>query len=667
MSSGHRFLNSAAAIVSGCALLCLTLLASKSAWAGTGFQSVNPDELKMTSEPLAPGAAAIILFREVDRDDNRYTPHEDNYLRIKILTEEGRKHADIEIPFSKAYENIVNIHARTIKPGGAIVEFDGKVFEKVVARIRQSSYVVKAFNLPDVEVGSIIEYFYTVDFREHFVYDSHWILSEELFTREAKFSLKPFTSTYNQFHLRWTWQQLPPGATPKPDARGVVEMEASNIPAFQIEDFMPPENELKARVDFVYDEDTPDSNPDRFWQRVGKKRNGALEGFVGKRKAMEDALAQIVSPNDAPEVKLRKIYDRVQQIRNTSYEIRKTEQEEKRDKEKAATNVEDVWKRGYGDGQQLTWLFLALARAAGFEAYGCWVANRRQYFFNPKLMKGGELDSTIVQVKVNGKDVYFDPGDAFTPYGMLTWSETGVTGLRLDNDGGSWIKTTLPQPEESQTRRDAKLKLTDTGDLEGTLTVTYTGLEAMYRRQEERHEDAAARKKVLEESVKGQIPAAAELELTNQPEWDASNTPLVAILDLKIPGWASSAGRRATLPVGFFSAHEKHIFEHANRVQPIYFEYPYEKIDNVTIELPLGWRVSSAPSELTQGAKGKIVEYDMKVENNNNTIHVTRDLGVNVLMLESKYYPALRNFFQAVRNGDEQQILLQPAETSGSN
>ncbi len=65
------------------------------------FQPVSPDELKMTSEPLAPGAPAIILYRQVDRDDNIHTPHEDNYFRIKILTEEGRKHADVEIPFLK--------------------------------------------------------------------------------------------------------------------------------------------------------------------------------------------------------------------------------------------------------------------------------------------------------------------------------------------------------------------------------------------------------------------------------------------------------------------------------------------------------------------------------------------------------------------------------------
>ena len=64
-----------------------------------GWLPVSPEELKMTSEPKAPGAPAIYLYRQVDRDDN--IPRERDYARIKILTEEGRKYADIEIPFLK--------------------------------------------------------------------------------------------------------------------------------------------------------------------------------------------------------------------------------------------------------------------------------------------------------------------------------------------------------------------------------------------------------------------------------------------------------------------------------------------------------------------------------------------------------------------------------------
>ena len=280
----------------------------------------------MKGEPLAPGAAAIILQRRVDRDDNGFTCHENNYLRIKILTEEGRKFADVEIPFFKRSEDVVNIKARTIRPGGSVADFNGKIYEKWLVKGKGMKYLAKTFTLPDVQVGAIVEYFYTIDLR--YIYNSHWILSEGLFIKSAQFSLKPYKSSYVPVTLRWVSQGLPPGVAPKVGPNHIVRMEAGNIPAFELEDFMPPPNELKARVDFVYDIDPYEPDPVKFWKKSGKRWNDGLEKFVGKHKAMEEAVRQIVSPGDSSEIKLRKLYDRVQQMRNTSYEVWKTAQEE---------------------------------------------------------------------------------------------------------------------------------------------------------------------------------------------------------------------------------------------------------------------------------------------------------------------------------------------------
>jgi hypothetical protein len=628
---------------------------------------ISPDELKMTSEPLAPGAPAIILYRQVDRDDSGHTAHETDFVRMKILKDEGRKYADVEIPFKKGYgNNVVNIRARTTRPDGSVVNFEGKPFDKQIVKAKGLKYMAKTFTLPDVEVNSIIEYSYTVDLPEYFVFDSAWILNEELFTKHAKFSLKPYTSAYSNLHLRWSWHLLPAGTdSPKQGPDHIIRMEVNNVPAFLIEDFMPPENEMKSRVDFVYAEDIETKDAAQFWKNRGKKLNGIVEGFVGKPKAMQEAVAQIFSANDSAEVKLQKIYARVQQIHNVSYEIRKTHQEEKREKEKQNSNVEDVWKRGYGNGIQLNWLFLALARSAGFDAYAVYASDRRNYFFIPALMDAHKLDSDLVLVKVNGKDIFCDPGAAFTPFGMLEWAETGVPGLRVDKDGGDWIQTMMPESSASRTVWKADLTLSENGDLEGKLSITFTGLESMRRRLEERNEDKSDRKKTVEDEAKDNIPAASEVELTNEPDWDGSSTPLIAEFSMKIPGWVSEAGRRALLPVGIFSASEKRVFEHEQRVNPIYFEFPSQKEDDVTISLPAGWEVGSLPTPHTQD--GHVVLYSLKAENDKGKVRVTRNLNLDLIFLDQKYYPALRNFFQVVRTSDEEQIVLQPAKARASN
>lgn len=640
----------------GLAGLGLAGLQLRSISAADEWLPISPEELKMTSDPAAPGAPAITLFRQVDRDDSDpRTPHEYNYVRKKIFNEEGRKNADVEIEFVKDLYTIHNIRARTVRPDGSVVNFDGKVFEKEIIKARGLKFLAKTFTLTDVQPGCIIEYHYMIDFAENYVFNSNWILSDDLFTRNAKFTLKP----YPQWPLQWSWPNgLPQGTNPPVSEGKIVRMAAQNIPAFQVEDDMPPEGAMKFRVDFIYSEDGFEKEADRFWKRQGKKLYDQAESFANKRKAMEQAVAETVSPSDTPEIKLQKLYARAQRIRNTSYEVQKTEQEQKRAKEKEANNAEDVWKRGYGDEDQITLLFLGLARAAGIEASAVKIATRDDHFFARSLMRARDLHTYVVLVKLNGKELYLDPGAAFTPFGLLPWPETGTPGLKLDKDGGTWITTPSPESAESQITRKADLKLTQEGALEGKLTLTFSGLEASRRRVEFRHEDETNRKKLLEDEVRASIPVGIEVELTNKPDWTNASPTMVAEYSLKVPGWVSGAGRRALMPVGLFSVPEKHICEHAGRVHPLYFHYAAQKVDDITIDLPLGWQVSSLPQ--AQNNDLKVVAYTLKVEDKKGTLHFERRVRSDLISLEQKYYPALRSFYEGVRTADEQQIVLQP-------
>jgi hypothetical protein len=629
------------------------------------WKPASPEDLKMTSLPEAPGAPAVYLYRQVDRNDSNRSATEYNYVRIKILTEEGRKYANIEIPFTKTKISVSNIRARLIRPDGSAVNFDGKVYENTIQKSKTVKYLAKTFTVPDVQVGSIIDYHFNYDFEDNYIFDSEWVLSDELFTRHGEFTLKPYTR--ESWTVKWSWPAgLPKGTEPPKEGNdGVIRMSSNNIPAFVTEDYMPPPSELKFRVNFVYYDEPPERDQQKYWKKFGKKESDKAEGFVAKKKGLEEAVAQIVAPGDAPEVKLKKIYARAQQIRNTSYERRKSEQEEKRDKQKVAGSAEELLKLGYGNGRDITWLFLGMTRAAGFEAYPCLVSARNEYFFNPIRQNSKELNSNVVLVKLNGKDLYFDPGTKFAPFGLLPWIEAGTPGLKLDKDGGSWITTALPTSAESEIERTATLKLTSEGDLTGKLKLTYTGLEGLSRRLEELFADDTERKKYLEDQVKEYIPAGSEVDLTNKPDWSGSDAPLVAEFDLKVPGWASSAGKRALFPATLFGATEKHLFEHADRTWAVYFYYPFKKIDDLTIELPVGWQIGNMPKEADTDAKG--AEYTLKVENQKGTLHIQRTLRSDLMMIAKEQYSVLRTFFSSVRTQDEQQIVLQPGTSSGGN
>ena len=612
----------------------------------------------MTSEPKALGAPAIFLYRQVDRNDNG--PSEAVYARIKILTEEGRKYADVEIPFDKARESIHGVQARTIHPDGSIVKFDGTVYEKPIVQARGVKWLAKTFTMPDVQVGSIIEYRYRRDLESGFVFDSHWILSQDLFTKDAKFSLDP----YRGFDLRYSWPiGLPPGTNSPKEEHGKIRLESRDVPAFVTEEYMPPENEAKFRVDFIYaspSDPIPGKDPDVFWKKFGKRMYHEVDNFVDKRRAMTDAAAQIVEPGDSPEVKLHKIYERTLRMRNTSFERQKTQQEAERENPKTAKNVEDLWKLGYGSGNQIAWLFLALVRAAGIQADPVIVSTRDVRFFDYRIQNAAELNSNVVLVTFNGKQVFLDPGTPFVPFGLLPWSETGVKGLRLDKDGGTWVDTPLTETAESRVERKGNLKLATNGTLEGRVTVTFMGQEALSRRREERNEDDAARKQYLEDQIKADIPSGIVVELVNRPEWASASPTLVAEYDLKVPGWASIAGQRAIMPVGLFGGQDKRAFQHQTRTHPIYFAFRHQSADDLTIELPPNWQVQSSPQPVRENRQA--LDYASSSEFKNGFLHLNRELTVATPLVHVKNYGALQHFFENVRTGDEAQVILTPAK-----
>ena len=78
-------------------LLCLAVLLTITSAARAADQWIPPtdEELKMTSQPEVPGAAAVYLFREEITDDHLHSWS--NYARIKVLTEAGKEYANVEL------------------------------------------------------------------------------------------------------------------------------------------------------------------------------------------------------------------------------------------------------------------------------------------------------------------------------------------------------------------------------------------------------------------------------------------------------------------------------------------------------------------------------------------------------------------------------------------
>jgi Domain of Unknown Function with PDB structure (DUF3857) len=628
---------------------------------GEDWKPITPEDLKFTEA----GAPAVILYANEETDDTHSSRH--SYVRIKVLSEEGKKYATVEIPYDRNQMKITEVRGRTVRSDGSVLPFDGKVYEKTIVKGHGIKILEKAFTLPDVQVGSIIEYKYGTYWDDTKLGGARWIVQDELKKVHAHYSFKPYEGEVRTSHgnigggVFWS-SLLPNGQQPvRNAATGVVELDISNMPAFQEEEFMPPADQMKFRVMFYYGGGRDLKNVDQFWKEEAKYWNKEVNKFLSSGSAVAALVADAgIAPTDTPEVKAKKLYDRVQKLDNFTYGREKTVAEEKRARYKPAKNAEDVAKFGGGNRTDLTRLYVAAARAAGLKAYGMEVSTRDEFFFAKQIPDAEQLNSEIAIVDVGGKEIFLDPGTKSCPFGLLHWKRTAVTGIRQTPSGeATFAETPDADPNQSLILRAAELILRPDGSAEGQVGVTYRGQEALLHRLQYLDMDEEGRKKDLEDELREAVPDGSEVKLAEVKNTDACDQPLIAILNVKIPQLGTGAGKRMLLPAGLFETKKKQVLLHSERKQPIYFSYPFREFDKASIKLPEGVQVDTMPENKKLDNGFSIYRSERSVSGSQITLE--RDFAVRGIGLAVKYYPDLKSFFETVKSSDDEQIMLKPA------
>jgi Domain of Unknown Function with PDB structure (DUF3857)/Transglutaminase-like superfamily len=631
------------------------------------------EELKMTSQAQVPGAAAVYLYREETTDDKLH--FFSIYVRLKVLTDKGKEFGNVELSYANQKDGggytVNDISGRTIHPDGTVIPFTGKAFEKLIEKSQTTKYMAKVFSLPSVEVGSIIEYRYTLRYDDHYFMAPQWFIQSELFTRKAHYKWEPTSEQLVSSDDRgqvtnsiaWT-PILPKGVEvklrnlPGSDQR-VFEVNAEDVPPAPDEELMPPISSLTYRVLFYY---SPYRSNAEFWKEEGKHWSKLQDKFIGPGRGVSDAVKQLVAASDTPDQKLRKIYAAVMELENTDFTHEHSAAEEKSQGLKEIHNTDDILARKRGASDQLALLFVAMARAAGFKAYAMTVTNRDRHIFLPTYFSLSQFDDTIALVNVDGKELTFDPGSRYCPYGHMAWKHTMVGGLR-QADSGAVIAYTQGEPyTSSQVQRIADLKIDESGLVTGTVKMTFIGASALRWRQIVLRGDATALEHDLRTRVEELLPSGMEVKVSSISKVADYEQPLVA--DFTVKGnIGSSTGKRLLLPANVFQVNSKPTFSHEKREVAVAFDYPYDNKDAIRIVFPATFAVESLPaSESYQYVKSSA--YAFKTESTPTSVTIRRELAMADILFPPTEYQALRSYYGKFETKDQENVVLRVANSS---
>jgi hypothetical protein len=160
----------------------------------------------------------------------------------------------------------------------------------------------------------------------------------------------------------------------------------------------------------------------------------------------------------------------------------------------------------------------------------------------------------------------------------------------------------------------------------------------------------------LEDEVHHLLAQGGSAKLLSSEGWTVSGTPLKAQFEIQVPSFASRAGQRLMMPVAIFHSSGQHPFSSTHRANPVYFDYPTESYEEVRLELPAGIQIESLPAT-TRIERGTTV-YESSASKLGNFVELKRMFKMTVYYVPANGYPALRQFYEQVRAGDEQQAVL---------
>jgi hypothetical protein len=604
------------------------------------FRDATPAELALKS---AAGEPAIVL--DWVRIDDDTASKSEEYVRIKVFSEAGKKYGDVEVTYVDGYPLlgfVTDINARTIRPDGTKVPFDGKVYDKILYKSGGRSLHAKTFSLPDVQPGSILEYRYVRRWSDSVLINTSWLVQRSIPVVHSKFTLKPYPR--GDFQKFFTYRGLPEGKKPV-KTNDHYDIEFENTPAFQQEAFAPPEEMLKPSVNFYYTSSV--IRPENFWAGQSADWNKEVERFIGRAGTAKDLVAELKAPT--PQETLRKIYARVQGLTNYSFTPTKDA--------KGVHSVEEVLTNKGGYRDEIGRTFVALARAAGFDADVYRAAPRDESFFSDQLPDAEQMSDEIAVVTLDGKPIYLDPGTPGAPFGTVSWEKTDVPAIHFSRKSpAQFAKTGPTEPRGAVMQRRADLRL-EGDDLKGTVTISFQGQEALVRRLA--GDDDAARKKAIEHEVKGWFPNGTTVELKSAEGLSGVGDALVVTYDVQLPNALTHAGSRLLLPISVFTVAATNPFSATTRTHPIYFHYARREDDRVKVTLPESVSVPTLPPPANMNA-GAVI-YKNEVKRDGQTITLERLVDYDVIFVSPEQYSVLRNVFASVVAGDQRLLLLQQA------
>lgn len=440
----------------------------------------NPSKLKGTineevihllkdlppDESYPDASVIVVLDEKVDEVQATGTHRSILHEVFKVLTDEGKGYAHVEIGYNAHREQVSVEYARIITPWGEIIPLSDtavRVSTPYGNYPSYSNYRVLTFSFPEVLIGSVIDYQIVIEERRPAMAGAY--ASRFYFQGHEPVIISRFTViTPEDMDLNYSIRN--PLAEQKPDpqvsrkhGKKITLWEYQDIPRIIPEHNMPPLAEIACNIRVT----TVSSWKEFFswWNKV-KDRKTEANG------AIREKAAQLTAGLFTPEEKAAAIFYYIEQkIRYVAINLGQSTYE--------PAAAREVFANKYGDCKDKSTLLISMLEAAGVPAFYVLIPTRDREKMTRDFPYPFQFNHCIVAVEGTEGYHFLDPAGETYPFAYLPSEDQDRQCLLLKGSKGIFTRTPPAQPHDNGILQQQTISIGPDGSLEVVRKVSTCG------------------------------------------------------------------------------------------------------------------------------------------------------------------------------------------------
>lgn len=632
----------------------LALFRPRPAAAANDWDPITDAEKNMKSNPLDPGAGAVVLFKRakmdvLEKSSLFWTTRIQTYVRIKVFTDAGRDAGNVSVDTPK-YIRVSHIEGRTILPSGEIIPLDSsKVFRgKAYTSGRNFAILESSFTFPSVQPGAILEY--QLEENEDWFFPAPWIFDTRgLGTLEStlKVTIGP-RLLMAQFPLETNINKISV-AQSNTVAGETFDFGTKNLRPIQDEPFSLPFRDLATMILFTPKElgfggDVyPIINK---WDDVGKQVSDELGTMEKSEKEARNKAKELAEKLPDPHKKAEAIYKYIQQTIVSS--------------DLAGVGLgrpaDEILSAKRGDPDEINALFILMLKEVKVDADMVLVATQNWTTLVRAFPNRSQFSRIVTRLNFKDGVMFADPADSAAPFGELPWFDRGVSGLAVKGSKVQDAAIPVGTADDNLSTEKVTMHVAKDWSFDGDQELAMKGAEAIEFRADLMQEAPEKLDKRFTDLFAAGI-ADAEVTQVSHPDLKDSSLPFVlkAHVHQKMDSEADAGG--LLLNPWLSDQYERPRFTSNVRHSAVRFNNPEKRVSTSVWVIDPAIKIDQLPKEVK--IENDLGGFARSCAQSDATVTCTRTFYLKKTLLSTNVdYLNAKKFFDEIAKDDQDVIVL---------